>query len=91
MCSQTTAVSINLQGSAIYTLELHLMDTPKKRPSTTLHTLRLVPNAFSYICVQSKTPHSIKQTGAPVSTVPELYKIHSIILTLMYLFRTIVH
>ena len=67
-----------------------LADTAEKRPSTILRTLHFVPNAFTYICVQSKplnaeTPTSVKQTGSPVTIVPVLYKIYSIIWTLVSL------
>ena len=30
------------------------MDTPEKQSFTLLQTLRFIPNAFTYVCVQSK-------------------------------------
>ena len=45
-----------------------------------------------YICLWTIKTHSnlVKWRGSPVPTVPELYKIHSIIWTLVFLFRKIV-
>ena len=68
----------------------HTVDTPEKHFSTILRTLHLVPSVFTYVYVCTiKTPemrkplHFMKRTGSPVSTVPEQYKIHSIIQTLI--------
>ena len=71
-----------------------LTNTPEEWPSTILQTLCSVPNAFTYVCVQLKPlkcGNPVKQTGSPVPPVPELYKIHAIIWTLVYRFRKIVH
>ena len=37
--------------------------------------------------LREKPLHFMKRTGSPVSTVPEQYKIHPIIQTLIYRFR----
>ena len=47
-------------------------------------------NAEPTHSVKRTPPHSVKQTGSPVPKLPELYKIHSIIWTLVYHFCKIV-
>ena len=59
--------------SLLYTVEPRLTDTPEKRPSTILRTLHLVPNVFTYVCVQSKplncrTPRKVDRFPSPNST-----------------------
>ena len=49
---------------------------------------------YLHVCVYNQAPalqkHTIKRTGSPVPTVPELYKIQLIIWTLVYCFHKIV-
>ena len=75
-------------------METRLMETPEKWPSMILQTDWSFGPQCIYVCLcmikitgMWKPSYSIKPAASPVPTVPELYKIHPIMWTLVYKVR----
>ena len=87
-------LGVNSFGPLINTVEPYLTDT-------LVAIYSIADTSYDPECIliclctfktpETRTPVFHKLKGSPVPTVPELYKIHSIIWTLVYYFRKIVH
>ena len=75
--NKACSIHISITVHHAPTVELCLMDNPKKWLSTVLQTLRLQSPKYLHTFAYNQNVYSIKWTAPSVPTVLELYKVHS--------------